>query len=62
MDKNKDKMVPLDWSPSMRVLTWSDMVANVGPKGMYIMLSRIKCPLYGLLVAFRIEKLSSYEF
>jgi len=33
MDKNKDKMVPLDWSPSMRVSTWSDMVANVGPKG-----------------------------
>ena len=33
LDKNKDKMAPLDWSPSMRLSTWSDMVANVGPSG-----------------------------
>ena len=33
LDKNKDKMVPLDWSPCMRLSTWSYMVANVGPSG-----------------------------
>ena len=33
LDKNKDKMAPLDWSPSMRLSTWSDMVANVGSAG-----------------------------
>ena len=33
LDYNKDKMVPLDWSPSMRLSTWSYMVANVGPSG-----------------------------
>ena len=33
MDGNKDKMVPLDWSPKMRLSTWSDMVAHVGPAG-----------------------------
>ena len=33
LEKNKDKMAPLDWSPSMRLSTWADMVANVGPEG-----------------------------
>ena len=33
MDKNKDKMAPVDWCPSMRLSTWSDMVANIGPLG-----------------------------
>ena len=32
-NENKDKMVPLDWSPSMRLSAWSDMVAHVGPAG-----------------------------
>ena len=30
LDKNKDKMAPVDWCPSMRLSTWSDMVANIG--------------------------------
>ena len=32
-DENKEKMVPLNWTPSMRLLAWSDMVAHVGPAG-----------------------------
>ena len=32
-DENKEKMVPLDWTPSMRLSAWSDMVAHVGPAG-----------------------------
>ena len=26
-------MVPSDWTPKMRLSTWSDMVAHVGPAG-----------------------------
>ena len=32
-DENKEKMVPLDWTPAMRLSAWSDMVAHVGPAG-----------------------------
>ena len=32
-DENKEKMVPLNWTPSMRLSAWSDMVAHVGPVG-----------------------------
>jgi len=32
-EENKDKMVPLNWIPTMRLDTWADMAANVGPAG-----------------------------
>lgn len=32
-DENKAKMVPLDWTPTLRLDTWADMAANVGPAG-----------------------------
>ena len=33
LDKNKEKMVLLDWSPTMRLATWAVMAKNVGLSG-----------------------------